>query len=176
MHLPSSIDSPMSPPTCPSSVSPPTAIAVAVPETSPRQRVAARRMGAGVVLAGTVALLGTAVWLDPDPTGLGTHEQLGIPACGWPHGLGVPCPTCGMTTAFALAAEGRMGSALACQPAAAVLAVATAAAGLLALHVLVTGSSVMPILRRLGGGWVWWGLGALILGAWAWKIALLRYS
>lgn len=155
---------------------PATAIAADPSQPSLRGIAAAHRLSAGVVVAAAGALLATAAWLDPDPAGLGTHEQLGIPACGWPHGLGVPCPTCGMTTAFALAAEGRIGPALACQPAGAVLAIATAAAGLLALHVVVTGSSVMPILRRLGGGWVWWGLGALILGAWAWKIAVLRYS
>lgn len=50
-----------------------------------------------------VAIAAVFVWLllrlDPDPRGFGTHEQLGMSACSWPDGLGVPCPTCGCTTA-----------------------------------------------------------------------------
>ncbi len=39
--------------------------------------------------------------LQPDPSGLGTHQQLGLPPCTAREVFGVPCPSCGMTTSFA---------------------------------------------------------------------------
>jgi hypothetical protein len=45
---------------------------------------------------GLIALLATARWLTPDARGLGTHEQLGLPPCGFYLWYGLPCPSCGM--------------------------------------------------------------------------------
>lgn len=39
--------------------------------------------------------------LQPDPRGFGTHQQLGLPPCSFRFLVNVPCPSCGMTTAFA---------------------------------------------------------------------------
>ncbi|NBO19844.1 MAG: DUF2752 domain-containing protein, partial [Proteobacteria bacterium] len=39
-------------------------------------------------------------WLTPDARGLGTHEQLGLPPCGFYLWYGLPCPSCGMTTSW----------------------------------------------------------------------------
>lgn len=39
--------------------------------------------------------------LQPDPRGFGTHQQLGLPPCSLRSLVDVPCPSCGMTTAFA---------------------------------------------------------------------------
>lgn len=47
------------------------------------------------------AVLVTAARLHPSPTGFGTHMQLGLPPCGFLAFTGVPCPGCGLTTAFA---------------------------------------------------------------------------
>ena len=48
----------------------------------------------------TGAVLATALWLDPDPSGMGTHKQLGLGGCTVLTLLGIPCPMCGMTTTF----------------------------------------------------------------------------
>lgn len=55
------------------------------------------------VLSGALALgvLAVARVLSPDPTGLGTHEQLGLPPCLFHALTSWPCPACGLTTAFA---------------------------------------------------------------------------
>src|SRR5262249_51750842 len=54
--------------------------------------------------------------LHPSPRGLGTHEQLGLPPCPFLLLTGIPCPSCGLTTSFALAARLEFLSALTIQP------------------------------------------------------------
>ncbi len=55
-----------------------------------------------------ITILGVATRLEPDPRGRGTHTQLGLPPCGFLAVTGRPCPTCGMTTAFAWFVRGRL--------------------------------------------------------------------
>ena len=67
-------------------------------EAASRRRI---RAGWVAVLASAAAVLACARVLVPDRAGFGTHTQLGLPACAfrvWTH---VPCPACGLTTAFA---------------------------------------------------------------------------
>jgi hypothetical protein len=69
---------------------------------SRRQRVISA--GGAFLLAGLLVLAGT---LDPDPRGLGTHQQLGLPPCTIQTWFHVRCPSCGMTTSWALFVRGR---------------------------------------------------------------------
>lgn len=55
-----------------------------------------------------MALLVVAGWMTPSREHMGTHRQLGLPPCGFATVTGYPCPTCGMTTAFALVVRGRL--------------------------------------------------------------------
>ena len=80
------------------------------------------RLIASVVLIGCIAALMLAAWLKPDVRGVGTHEQLGLPACSLVRFAGIPCPTCGMTTAFAYTIRGHWIAGLLAQPFAFVLA------------------------------------------------------
>jgi hypothetical protein len=54
-------------------------------------------VAAGSVLVG---LLVTAWRLTPNPYGMGTHQQLGLPPCTIVQWFDMPCPSCGMTTSW----------------------------------------------------------------------------
>jgi hypothetical protein len=79
---------------------------------SPRHRLAHT-----IVFLATAGILGLAAWLEPNPDGLGTHRQMGFPPCNMILLCGYPCPTCGMTTAFAHTVRGQFLSAFRAQPA-----------------------------------------------------------
>src|SRR5437773_24545 len=74
------------------------------------------RIGAAGVSAACAGMLGVGAWLTPDGAGHGTHTQLGLPACAWAAVMHRPCPTCGMTTAVSLAAQGRLVDSFVAQP------------------------------------------------------------
>ena len=63
-------------------------------------------------------------WLHPDPAGLGTHTQLHLPPCGFYEVFHKPCPSCGMTTAFAWMIHGHPVKAVRSQPAGAAVFIA----------------------------------------------------
>lgn len=77
---------------------------------------------------GFAAVLALARHLTPDPTGVGTHTALHLPPCTFYTVFHKPCPSCGMTTAFAWLLHGHPLKALKTQPA----GVAVFAAGLAA--------------------------------------------
>jgi len=66
------------------------------------------RLGALLTILGAAAVLVTARLLTPDPTGYGTHEHVFLLPCVFRWLTGLPCPFCGMTTAFALMARGEI--------------------------------------------------------------------
>lgn len=131
------------------------------------------RLVAGVVCVACFALLALAGSLTPSADGHGTHTQMGLPQCSIMAFTDVPCPSCGMTTSFAHAADGRMDLALLAQPAGAMLALATAMAVLIAGYIAVTGHNVAVFLRPLLGGRGLVALLGLVVGAWVYKIVTL---
>jgi hypothetical protein len=86
-----------------------------------KDRPGERLFAAAVALAG-LAILFLAHQLVPSKTGFGTHQQLGLAPCLVPIVTGYPCPTCGMTTAVAFAADGRWIRSFQAQPAGLMLA------------------------------------------------------
>jgi hypothetical protein len=114
------------------------------------------------------AVLAVAVWLTPDGRGYDTHTQLGLSPCAMPATTGYPCPTCGMTTAFAWMGEGRPLKAFLVQPFGAVLCVAVVVAAVLATAQSVTGRP-LPAAVRYRPWWTWVLVG-LFFGAWIYKI------
>jgi hypothetical protein len=134
-----------------------------------------RRIVGAVVAIAAAGILGVAAWLEPSPTGLGTHSQImAMPPCGWIAMLDVPCPTCGMTTAFAFAAEGNLAAAAWAQPFGAALAVAVAVALVVGAYTALTGSRVAVLFTRLWGRRAAWGLGLGLGAAWVYKVLVYK--
>jgi hypothetical protein len=131
----------------------------------------ARVLAAAIALA-CLGVLVTAALLDPDTRGHGTHQQLGLPACGWATYFGKPCITCGMTTAFALAADGRLADSFRTQPMGMVLAVLAASTVWAAGHAAVFGSRMDRLLVALLRPGFLWTMGAMLLGAWVYKMVV----
>ena len=115
-------------------------------------------------------LLLVAAWLDPSPNGHGTHMQLGMMPCGWVMHAGIPCPSCGMTTAFSHAADGDLAASFVAQPFGMILAVATGIVVVVGGFTAATGSTLAPFLAGMVGPRVGWLALVLLLLAWGWKI------
>lgn len=126
-----------------------------------------------LVLLACSSLLGLSAWLKPDPSGIGTHEQLGLPPCSYAEATGLPCATCGMTTAFAHAAHGQLLTSFVTQPAGMLLCLLTAIYAVLAAYSLFAGISLLPVLRLLWKPSSFLILGVLVGLAWGYKILLV---
>ncbi len=77
-------------------------------------RVRGALLGMAALLVGVFAL---AWWLKPygpdgRPLRMETHRQLGLPPCTFYEYTGLPCPSCGMTTSFALLVRGDVWNSL----------------------------------------------------------------
>ena len=71
-----------------------------------------KRLGVGLAGSVLLGLLATSARLTPDPQGIGTHRQLGLPPCTIVAWFGVRCPSCGMTTAWSHMVRGQVASAV----------------------------------------------------------------
>jgi hypothetical protein len=140
-------------------------------EAGAARPMVARALGAAV-LGGCVLLFAVASRLEPARGGIGTHEQLGLAPCGMMMLWGLPCPTCGMTTAFAHTARGQLVSAFHAQPTGLTLAIAIAVAAIAAGGTLVTGRTYRINWFRLSPTGVGFGVGGLLLGGWVYKIVM----
>src|SRR5437764_11238655 len=120
------------------------------------------RLAVVAVVVGLVVLFAVAAWLDPygpdgTPRAMGTHTQLGLPECNFLRLTGVPCPSCGMTTSFALLIRGDVPAAARANPVGALLAAT------------LLGAIPWSLLSAARGRWLWvrslepWLLRAVIL-------------
>ncbi len=124
---------------------------------------------AAPLLAGCVGVLALSVWLTPDQRGYGTAEQFGGP-CGVLITTGLPCPTCGMTTAFAHTVRGQWLQALWVQPTGFVLCLATTGGAVLGGWVLLRGRWPAWPFHRLAPHHIFLTLLVLLLAGWGFKI------
>jgi hypothetical protein len=130
-------------------------------------------LAAGLALGALVVLI-IAASLRADPSGMGTHKQLGLPVCGWIAASSVPCPTCGMTTSFANAASCRPIAAFISQPMGAFLALASAAGFWGCVHVLVFGSRVGAVAINMLRPRLLWLIAAFWAASWIYKVLVQR--
>ena len=143
--------------------------------TAPPARTLApngHRVAAAITAAACLTLLGVAAYLQPASDGHGTHEQLGLYPCVWAKSLDFPCPTCGMTTSFAHAAEGQFQAAFLTQPFGALLAIITAITFWLAAHQAIFASRVGRMTDALTSGRTLWIGAAMLASAWIYKIII----
>jgi hypothetical protein len=153
----------------------PAALAPEAPAIPRRAGRASRgeRITLALLAVASLLVLGVARSLEPDARGFGTHERLGLPPCGLMRLAGVPCPSCGMTTAFAYAAHLEPLEALRAQPFGALLAALAAA---LALGGPVAVALAVPVFSRLtplAGERLALGALAALLAAWAYKVVVV---
>jgi len=133
---------------------------------------AADRLLSAGIAAAALTLLIVARGLVPDPSGIGTHTQLGLPACAWYSETGRPCITCGVTTAFVLVAHGQFVAGLTTQPFGAALALAAGTMVPLAGYAAWYGVSLAEWLAPLRRPVVLVAIVALVLLSWGYKMAV----
>ena len=139
-------------------------------------RLRDRLMGAGLGLPSAM-VLGIARWLEPDPSGVGTHQQLGLGGCSILTLTGWPCPMCGMTTTFAHMADASPLDAVRTQPFGVVLFMLTVAAASLGWSELVLPAGRWRGVRdRALAGELPIAVAVLVAMAlgWAYKAAVIR--
>ncbi|MGQ0628215.1 MAG: DUF2752 domain-containing protein [Phycisphaerales bacterium] len=128
------------------------------------------RLVCAAVAAALLAPLVTAAFLRPAAGGVGTHTQLGLSPCPWLVMWGKPCPSCGMTTAFAAAAHGDPWGSFLAQPMGALLALLAATGFWIALYGAVSGSRAVLLTERLLRARILWGFAAFWGLSWAYKV------
>jgi hypothetical protein len=89
-----------------------TPLPVALPVLENRVRVALLALALFLT-----AVFAVALWLNPyddegQPRRMETHRQIGLPPCTFYSVTGLPCPSCGMTTSFALLVRGDVWNSL----------------------------------------------------------------
>jgi hypothetical protein len=127
---------------------------------------------AAAVAAACLGVLLVAAWLRPDRHGTGTHTQLGMEACAFKLRTGLPCPSCGFTTAFTYFAHGNLLASLYTQPMGALLAMMTAVTVWVGFYIAFTGRPVHRLLKLLPSRYYTLPLMVLAVLGWAWKIVL----
>jgi len=129
------------------------------------------RVWAGLTSVVLLAVLVIARGLPPDSRGFGTHEALGLPPCGFILTSGLPCPSCGMTTAFSNVMHGRLWDAFIAQPAGMVLCLSTMFGAILAARIAATGRMVQVNWDSIGPVRLMLAFALLVVGGWAFKMA-----
>jgi hypothetical protein len=125
-------------------------------------------------LAASIAVVVTAAALDPDPRGVGTHEQIGLPPCGFLRDHGVPCLSCGMTTAFSAMAHADPALAVRANPFGSLLFLVVLLAPLHFARTLVSGADPLQILRTRRATIILPLSGVLLLVNWGVMVLIAR--
>lgn len=112
-------------------------------------------------------------YLTPSASGVGTHQQLGLPACPTLHLTGYPCPSCGLTTSFALAAQLEFIEAFQVQPFGLVAFFLASACIPISAILISRRISVNDLIFARGSNRIMYFLLALYIGSWVYKIMIM---
>lgn len=120
------------------------------------------RLVFGCLALGALTAFCLAVSISPDHRGHGTHEQLGLPACGMVEAFGMPCPSCGFTTTFALSVRFRWLEAIVNQPTGFLVFLLFCSFPFLAYRVTFRGHSFIDETQH----WPWYRILAIAFSSW----------
>ena len=120
-----------------------------------------------------VGVMVLGAFVDPDPRGFGTPEQLGLAPCRTLDVIGIPCPGCGVTTSVSLLWHGELWASFLNQPFGFLLGllVPLAALGAVVRH-FRGGDLYADTLKMRWGKWLI-GLASVMVLAWIFKITQL---
>lgn len=74
------------------------------------------RWSHALLLLGVLVMFGIGLYLTPNPSEHGTHQQLGLPPCTIYYLTGRPCPSCGLTTSVSAILHGQFALAWRANP------------------------------------------------------------
>jgi Protein of unknown function (DUF2752) len=157
-----------------------------LPEKVREQRAEAKALGrwvrgslAGMAL-GLVLVFYTAYRLDPYQNGrprmMETHLQLGLPPCNFKVMTGLPCPSCGMTTSFALLVRGDLGNSLRANAVGTLLAVFCLAFIPWSLYCAARGRSLFIVSMERAILWTVLVFMVLLLVRWVIVLAMIGWD
>jgi hypothetical protein len=160
----------------------PLVLAAAPPRTalSPEKRAAQTRLETRTwctfIFLTCAAMIAVGLRLHPDLSGTGTHQQLGFPPCGLMQTTGVPCPTCGCTTAVTHFVHGHLLTAFITQPFGFAVGLLAVVLLPLTLYGAITGIWKGPSMFVLGWYWRYWVYGslAIFIFAWVYKVIAVQ--
>lgn len=129
------------------------------------------RLALVLIVGLLMAVFGTAAWIHPyDKEGqayrMETHTQLGLAPCHFRMVLNRPCPTCGMTTSFALLVRGDLVNAWLANQAGVILALVCAVMIPWGIISLVRGRLLWIQSWDRALSWLVLGLLALVVFRW----------
>lgn len=142
------------------------------PPTKPIRLTWRGRVLASLTAVAAAGIILTAMRLSPSASGMGTHQAMGLMPCNMLVTLGIPCPSCGMTTSFAWFYRGNFLASLYVQPAGFVLAYLTFAVAFFAVYEVCTGRPVHRLLRLVPLRMAVIVGGVIVGSGWVWKIAI----
>jgi hypothetical protein len=116
----------------------------------------------------------TACLLTPSSTGYGTHQQLGLPPCGFLTLTGYPCPSCGITTSLAYLLHGDVVHSLVSQPFGTVFYAAMLFAASISLISIWRRIPAAEILSADSIERIQYGLLLIFFLSWFYKIYLMK--
>jgi len=148
------------------------------PEQQAKNLRLATRIWCAFLTALSAAMLGLGrFYFTPSTTGLETHRQLHLPPCGFYHITGLPCPTCGCTTAVTHVAHGNIIQAFITQPFGALVGLVAVVLLVLGPVGLVTGKWLGPAPYKLSFYWqrMVYGTLGFLAASWLYKMVMVHY-
>lgn len=130
-----------------------------------------------IILIVTFLMISTVgMMLTPSPDGVGTHEALGLPPCGFLVITGYPCPSCGLTTSISLLLHGHIIDAFMVQPFGLILFVTLFIMAGLSITALLIKIPFSVILNSNNLERVQMFLLASMIIAWIYKIFIMKWK